>query len=67
MPTHKTAVQMVLDALVDEEHGVIADINDISAVGHRVLHGGQYYSDSVVVNDDVKKGNQRLFPIGTSS
>lgn len=55
MPTHKTAVQMVLDALVDEEHGVIADINDISAVGHRVLHGGQYYSDSVVVNVMLKR------------
>ena len=64
MPTHKTAVQMVLDALVDEEHGVIADINDISAVGHRVLHGGQYYSDSVVVNDDVKKVIKDCFPLG---
>lgn len=53
-----------LDALVDEEHGVIADINDISAVGHRVLHGGQYYSDSVVVNDDVKKVIKDCFPLG---
>lgn len=64
MPTHKTAVAMVLDALVDPEHGVISDIKDIAAVGHRVLHGGQYYSDSVVVNADVKKVIKDCFPLG---
>jgi len=64
MPTHKTAVAMVLDALVDPQHGVISDIKDISAVGHRVLHGGQYYSDSVVVNADVKKVIKDCFPLG---
>lgn len=64
MPTHKTAVKMVLDALVDSEHGVISNINDISAVGHRVLHAGQYYSDSVIVNDDVKKVVKDCFPLG---
>lgn len=55
MPDHKVAVQMVLDALVDEVHGVIKDTSEISAVGHRVLHGGKFYSDSIIVNDDVKK------------
>ena len=55
MPDHKVAVQMVMDALVDPEHGVIASTEEISAVGHRVLHGGQYYSDSIIVNDDVKR------------
>lgn len=64
MPTHTTAVQMVLDALVDSAHGVISDINDISAVGHRVLHAGQCYSDSVVVTDDVKKVVRECFPLG---
>ncbi|MCI5893627.1 MAG: acetate kinase [Clostridiales bacterium] len=64
MPTHKTAVKMVLDALVDSEHGVISDINDIAAVGHRVLHAGQYYSDSVIVTDDVKKVVKDCFPLG---
>lgn len=64
MPTHKTAVKMVLDALVDSEHGVISNINDISAVGHRVLHAGQYYSDSVIVTDDVKKVVKDCFPLG---
>lgn len=64
MPTHKTAVKMVLDALVHPEHGVISDTGEISAVGHRVLHGGQYYSDSVIVNDDVKKVIKDCFPLG---
>lgn len=64
MPTHKTAVQMVLDALVDSEHGVISDINDIAAVGHRVLHAGQFYSDSVIVTEDVKKVVKDCFPLG---
>ncbi len=64
MPTHKTAVQMVLDALIDRDHGVISDINDIAAVGHRVLHAGQYYSDSVIVTDDVKKVVKDCFPLG---
>ena len=55
MPDHKVAVQMVLDVLVDAIHGVIADVNDITAVGHRVVHGGQKYVGSVVVDDDVIK------------
>ena len=43
MPDHKVAVQMVLDMLVDPVHGVISDVNEISAVGHRVLHAAQKY------------------------
>ena len=64
MPTHTTAVQLVLEALVDPEHGVIEHIDEISAVGHRVLHAGQVYSDSVIVNDDVKKVFKDCFPLG---
>jgi len=64
MPDHKVAVKLVLDALVDKEHGVISDTSEISAVGHRVLHGGQYYSDSIVVNDDVKKVIRDCFDLG---
>ena len=52
MKDHKIAVKLVLDALTDKDHGVIADIKEISAVGHRVLHAGQVYSDSIVVNED---------------
>lgn len=64
MPDHKVAVKMVLDALVDEKAGVIEDIKEIKAVGHRVLHGGKYYSDSIIVNDDVKKVIKDCFDLG---
>ena len=40
MKNHKDAIGLVLDALVDDKHGVIKDMNEISAVGHRVVHGG---------------------------
>ena len=55
IPNHKEAVQLVLAQLTDKDTGVIADVSEIAAVGHRVLHGGKYYSESVIVNDDVKK------------
>ena len=64
MPDHKVAVRMILDALVDPEHGVISDVSEIAAVGHRVLHGGKYYSASVIVNDDVKRVIRECFPLG---
>lgn len=64
MPDHKVAVKMVLDALVDKDHGVEADISEIAAVGHRVLHGGKYYSASVIVDDDVKRVVRECFPLG---
>jgi len=53
MANHKEAVKLVLDALVSSEHGVIKSLSEISAVGHRVLHGGEKFSGSVIVNDDV--------------
>ncbi|MDR1066289.1 MAG: acetate kinase [Clostridiales bacterium] len=55
MPDHTAAVRVVMDALLDENHGVIKSIDDINAVGHRVVHGGEYFSASVIVTDDVKK------------
>ncbi len=55
MPNHGVAIQLVLAALTDKEHGVIADMSEISAVGHRVVHGGEYFSGSVLLTDDVKK------------
>ena len=64
MPDHKVAVKMILDALVDKDHGVLSDIGEIKAVGHRVLHGGKYYSQSVIVNDDVKRVIRECFPLG---
>lgn len=50
---HKAAIGLVLKALVDPVHGVIKSMDEIGAVGHRVVHGGEKYSDSVVINDDV--------------
>lgn len=64
IPDHKTAVQLVLAQLTDKDTGVIADVSEIAAVGHRVLHGGKYYSESVIVNDDVKKVIRDCFDLG---
>ena len=64
LPNHKVAVKLVLSQLTDPETGVISDVSEISAVGHRVLHGGKYYSESVIVNDDVKRVIKECFPLG---
>ena len=53
MKDHKAAIKYVLDALVDNKHGVIKTMDEISAVGHRVVHGGEKYSESVIVNEEV--------------
>lgn len=53
MPTHKEAIQMVLDALVNPKTGAVASLSEIDAVGHRVVHGGEKFSGSVILNDEV--------------
>lgn len=53
MPTHKEALSVVLKALVDPAHGAIANLEEINACGHRVVHAGEKYSDSVVICDNV--------------
>ncbi len=53
MPNHTVAVSMVLAALTDAEHGVIASLDEIGAVGHRVVHGGEKFASSVVITDEV--------------
>jgi len=55
MKDHTDAVKMVIDALMDKEHGVISNISEINAVGHRVVHGGEHFSSSVIINDEVIK------------
>lgn len=50
---HKDAIKLVLEALVDEKHGVIKSMDQISAIGHRVVHGGEKYSKSVLITDEV--------------
>jgi len=63
MPNHGVAIQMVLDAMTDKDHGVIADMSEISAVGHRVVHGGEYFSGSVLLTEDVKKAVEACNPL----
>jgi acetate kinase len=63
MKDHADAIQMVIDALIDAEHGVIASMDEIGAVGHRVVHGGEEFSDSVVIDDSVKKALERCTPL----
>ena len=53
MPTHTEAIQYVIDALTDSESGVIGSLDEIGAVGHRLVHGGEKFACSVVINDDV--------------
>ncbi len=64
MPDHTVAIKMVMEALQDKDHGVIASTDEISAIGHRVLHGGITYSESIVVNEDVKKVIRDCFDLG---
>ncbi|MGN1156844.1 MAG: acetate kinase [Agathobacter sp.] len=53
MPTHKQAIQLVLDALVNPNTGAIANLSEIEAVGHRVVHGGEKFASSTVLTDEV--------------
>ena len=58
MKDHKVAIKLVLDSLVDKEHGVISDMSEISAVGHRVVHGGEKYAGSVLIDENVMEALQ---------
>lgn len=55
MPTHKQAIKMVLDALVNERTGAIASLSEIDAVGHRVVHGGEKFASSTILTEEVLK------------
>ena len=55
METHADAILMVIDALVDKVNGVIESMNEITAVGHRVVHGGEFFKSSVIIDDEVKE------------
>ena len=64
MPTHTQAIKLVMAALVDPEHGVIKDTSEISAIGHRVLHGGSKFTESIVVDQQVKDVIRECFDLG---
>ena len=53
IPDHKVGMKLVLDTLTDPELGVLKSLDDIEAVGHRIVHGGEYFSSSALVNEDV--------------
>ena len=55
MPTHKEAIQYLLDALINEKTGIIKSLDEIGAVGHRLVHGGEKFAESTIINDDVIK------------
>ena len=55
MPTHTEAIQFVIEALTNPETGVVKSLDEIGAVGHRMVHGGEKFSSSVVITDEVKK------------
>lgn len=63
MPDHKVAVKIVLETLSSAEHGVIKDMNEIDAVGHRVVHGGEKFSSSVLITPEVKRAIRSCFDL----
>lgn len=63
-PTHTEAMNKVLSVLVDKEIGVLNSLDEVEAFGHRVLHGGEIYKDSVVVDDEVLANLETLKPLG---
>ena len=64
MPTHVEAIQMVLDALVNEKSGVIKSLEEVDAIGHRVLHGGMKITNSVIIDDEVIKVIEECADLG---
>ena len=53
MPTHSDAMKYVVEALTDAEHGCISSMDEIEAVGHRIVHGGAFFSESMLLTDEV--------------
>jgi len=60
---HTSAIRRVVTALIHPEHGVVKQIEEIEAVGHRVVHGGETFSSSVMVNSEVRQEIRRLFDL----
>jgi len=60
---HSVGINMILDALVDNEVGVLSDIHEIVAVGHRVAHGGEFFTESVIIDEKVKESIKACFDL----
>ncbi len=54
MPDHKTAMKYVFDSVIDKDHGILESLDEIGAIGHRVLHGGEELTDSTIIDEKVK-------------
>ena len=63
MPTHAEAISAVINILLDPEQGVISSMKEIDAVGHRVVHGGEFFSDSVLITEAVIKAIEDCVPL----
>ena len=63
MKDHSDAIKMVIEALTCKEHSVIADMSQIDAVGHRVVHGGEIFSESVVIDEKVMDAIKECIPL----
>ena len=63
IPDHTTGIRLVLDALTHPEHGVISSLDELKAAGHRVAHGGEFFHDSCLVDDEVKAKIESLYSI----
>ena len=60
---HKAAMKLVLDALLDSEHGVLKSLDEISAAGHRIVSGGDYFKEAVLVNEEVMDALRKCIPL----
>ena len=63
MPDHTYAIQAVIDALTDAEHGVVKSLEEIDAVGHRIVHGGEKFAKSVLIDDEVMAAIEECNPL----
>lgn len=63
IPDHTTGISLVLEALTDVTHGVIKELNEIKAVGHRVAHGGEFFKSSALIDEQAKENIRSLFEI----
>ncbi|NLM97108.1 MAG: acetate kinase, partial [Halanaerobiaceae bacterium] len=64
IPDHGTGIRMVIDILQDKEYGVISNIDEIDAVGHRVLHGGEKFTESILIDDQVEQAIEDYCELG---
>lgn len=62
-PTHKEAIEWIMETLIDEDYGCIADLSEVKAVGHRVVHGGEKFTKSALITEQVIKDLEEISPL----